>query len=186
MQLSYRLMTFACAMAMATGTAWAQQRVETPTAPGQSDVRVQQQGHKDKHVNLHQAGLFKASDLIGLDVRGAGGEELGEIEDFTIDAKTGKIRYAAVSMGGFLGIGDKLVAVPWDSFQLQMSGQGDDAELVASLNIDKNRMQTAQGFDQNNWPASADRMWQTGTERETETDVDVDVERTPERPIENR
>jgi len=165
-------MAVALLAGLTTGTAWGQQgTAATDMNPAET--------RQAKSASLNEAGLFKASDLIGLDVRGNGGEDLGEIEDFTIDAKTGKVQYAAVSMGGFLGIGDKLVAVPWDSFQIQMNREGDDVKLAASLNIDKNRMKTAQGFDEEHWPASADRTWQTADERRLDVDVDVDVERQP-------
>jgi sporulation protein YlmC with PRC-barrel domain len=183
MQRSYHWIVTACVAGLLTATtAWAQQ-IEQPT-------QTQVQQHQTKG-DLHSAGLFKASKLLGMDVKGNGGEELGEIEDLVFDSKSGKIRYAAVSMGGFLGIGDKLVAVPWDSFQFRTEGQGDDAEYFASLNINKERMKMAKGFDEDHWPTSADQVWQTGaegTQEDVDVDVDVQRERTQEtgRPIQNQ
>ena len=47
------------------------------------------------------------------------GDEVGKIKDFVVDTKTGRIAYAALDFGGFLGIGDKLFAVPWTRVRRQ-------------------------------------------------------------------
>jgi hypothetical protein len=77
---------------------------------------------------------------------------LGEIEDLAIDSQTGQIRYAVLSFGGFMGIGDKLFAVPWTAFTKR------DNDTYA-LSIDKSRLERAPGFDKNNWPDMADQQW---------------------------
>src|SRR5690606_1504169 len=59
-----------------------------------------------------QGSAIRISELMGLQVRNHQAEDLGNIEDVVIDSKTGQVRYVAVSMGGFLGIGDSLFAVP--------------------------------------------------------------------------
>jgi sporulation protein YlmC with PRC-barrel domain len=181
-----------CAAALLTATsAWAQQSDPTVTQPQNQPAATQQQDQptvtprqttpegtvrQKHHGDLASAGLFKASDLMNLEVKGKNNEDLGEIEDVVFDAKTGKIRYAAISMGGFLGIGDKLVAVDWNSLQLMRRGQGDDAEYFATLDINKERMQTAQGFDDDHWPTSSDQIWMTGAERDADQNVDRDVD----------
>lgn len=58
-----------------------------------------------------------ASDLIGMPVLNRAGERVGEIEDIVI-GKDDQIRQVVVEVGGFLGIGDKSVAVPIDELQL--------------------------------------------------------------------
>ena len=60
----------------------------------------------------------KASDLIGMDVRNQQNEKLGDIKDLVVDLPSGKISYAVLSVGGFLGIGDKLIAVPPSAFSV--------------------------------------------------------------------
>jgi len=88
----------------------------------------------------------RASSLIGMDVRNSQGEKLGDIKDLAVDLHSGKIAYAVLSVGGFLGIGEKYVAVPPSEFQLGPEGK----ELT--LNADKARIQGAPGFARNNWP----------------------------------
>jgi len=61
---------------------------------------------------------LSASTLIGNEVRNREGEDLGRIEDFMMDLETGRVAYAVLSFGGFLGVGNKLFAVPWDAFTI--------------------------------------------------------------------
>jgi sporulation protein YlmC with PRC-barrel domain len=58
-----------------------------------------------------------ASELIGMEVQGKGGESLGKIDDFVIDAHSGKIAYAIVTSGGLLGINATLRAVPVEALR---------------------------------------------------------------------
>lgn len=96
-------------------------------------------------------GAFKAGTITGTDIRNSKGEDLGSIEELVVDVNTGQIRYAAVSFGGFLGIGDKLFAVPWNALKLH-KGSGDEEDFFV-LNIDKERLRDAPGFSQDNWPS---------------------------------
>ncbi len=90
--------------------------------------------------------LAKGSDIIGDKVVNDQGQNLGEVHEIVIDRSTGKIAYVVVSYGGFLGIGDKYFAIPWQSFR---QSPGKD-KLV--LNVDKDQMKNAPGFDKNRWP----------------------------------
>jgi sporulation protein YlmC with PRC-barrel domain len=55
-------------------------------------------------------------DAIGTKVVNSSGEDIGKIEEVVMDLTTARVTYAVLSFGGFLGIGDKLFAVPWVSF----------------------------------------------------------------------
>ncbi|HWQ19320.1 MAG TPA: PRC-barrel domain-containing protein [Methanotrichaceae archaeon] len=97
--------------------------------------------------------LLSEDKLKGSKVRNAQGDDLGKIEEFMIDLNTGCIAYAVLSFGGFLGMGDKLFAVPW------MALTRDDARNEFVLNVDKDRLKNAPGFDKNNWPNMAEPRW---------------------------
>jgi sporulation protein YlmC with PRC-barrel domain len=71
-------------------------------------------------------GVYKASSLVGKSVKNLEGKDLGQIEELLI-ATTGEVAYAVLSFGGFLGLGDKLFAVPWTS--LAHSPDGDHLTL---------------------------------------------------------
>lgn len=99
--------------------------------------------------------IISAGTLMGDSVRNSAGEHLGKIEEIMIDVNNGKIAYAVLSFGGFLGIGDKLFAVPWDSLTLNSAAQ----EFI--LDVDKEVLEHAPGFDKDNWPDMADASWHT-------------------------
>ncbi|MBB2487654.1 PRC-barrel domain-containing protein [Mitsuaria sp. WAJ17] len=88
----------------------------------------------------------RVSQLIGKDVRNPQGEKLGEINDLIVDVNNELIHYAILSFGGFMGLGDKLFAYPITVFRHSM----DRDELV--LDIDKERLRRAPGFERKHWP----------------------------------
>jgi sporulation protein YlmC with PRC-barrel domain len=98
--------------------------------------------------------LVKGSTFIGADIENPKGENLGNIKDVAIDRVTGRIVYAVVSFGGFMGLGDKLFAVPWGAFSQSVTDK--DTFILA---VDKDRLKNAPGFDQKNWPQMASREW---------------------------
>jgi len=130
-----------------------------------------QQQQQQRQGQLSTAGLFRASTLVGMEVRARDNEKVGKIQDLTIDSKNGRIVYAAISAGGFLGIGDKLVAVPWNSLQLHSDQEN---ERYAVLNVQRQDFQNAPSFSENSWPTTQNQIWQVGTEREQ---MDTNVER---------
>lgn len=93
-----------------------------------------------------KSGVLKASDLIGMNVQGTDGKNLGDIKDLVIDPEEGGIEYAVLEFGGFAGIGDKYFAVPWEALQL------DETNKKLSLDVHKKDLKNAPGFDKNNWP----------------------------------
>ena len=101
---------------------------------------------------------FRASKIESMKVRDAAGEDIGKIKDLVIDFNSGKIQYAALDFGGFLGVGDKLFAVPWSSFKY-VEGTGIRSDRHLALNITKQQLKNAPGFDKNHWPDVADPNW---------------------------
>lgn len=102
--------------------------------------------------------VFRASKLIGADVENLQGEKLGKLEDLVIDPQTSEIAYAVLSLGGFLGLGEKYFAVPWNAFSPAFSPTGSE-EPAPILNVQKEQLKNAPGFDKNNWPDMANRQW---------------------------
>lgn len=94
--------------------------------------------------------IQKASEIMGRAVHNDRGEALGEIKDLVIDPDRNRIAYVVLTFGGFMGMGDKLFAIP--AGVLKMPGTGG----YAVLSVDRDRLKTATGFDQNNWPNLAD------------------------------
>jgi sporulation protein YlmC with PRC-barrel domain len=119
--------------------------------------------YRDRDARAGQAKqkVVRASKIIGINVKNKADEDLGSINDIVFDPRDGRIVYAAVSMGGFLGVGDKLFAVPWEALECREV----DGEQVAYLDIDKNRMENAQGFNEDNWPDMANDRWRAENDR---------------------
>ncbi len=88
--------------------------------------------------------IERASDLVGGRVVGAAGEEIGTIDDLILDRSTGKVEYAIVSCGGFLGIGDEKIVVPLGVLSHGESGASD---AVATLDVTKEVLETGVRFD---------------------------------------
>lgn len=88
----------------------------------------------------------KASDLVGMDVRNHQDEKLGDIKDIVLDLESGKVAYVVLSVGGFLGIGDKLIAIPPSAFKKTLTNDG------LLLDADRVRIESAPGFVQTSWP----------------------------------
>lgn len=97
--------------------------------------------------------VLSASTLAGDKVVNSKGEDLGKIDEIMIDMPSGRVAYAVLSFGGFLGMGDKLFAIPWHRLTV------DEENKQFVLNVDKSTLEGAPGFDKNNWPDMSDRAW---------------------------
>ena len=97
--------------------------------------------------------LMGVNTLIGNDVYNQIEEDLGDIKEIMLDMESGKIVYAVLSYGGILGIGEKLFAVPWGALIL------DTTNKRFILNVEKDQLENAPGFDKDNWPDVADPAW---------------------------
>jgi sporulation protein YlmC with PRC-barrel domain len=100
-----------------------------------------------------QPTALSASTITGDKVRNSGGDDLGHLEEIVIDLEGGRVSYAVLASGGFLGLGDKFFAIPWDLLTVDT----DNKELV--LDVSKETIQNAPGFDKDNWPDTTDRSW---------------------------
>lgn len=157
-----------------------------------SDTRIRHDSDADVSVHRDRDHVYtnentklrhwrKASGLLGMEVRNNDNQKLGEIKDLVMDSPE-RVSYAVLAVGGFLGIGEKLIALPPQALHVAQDGD----YLV--LNADKAKIQAAPGFAATAWPSPHDpdveRFWgdikATGgpatSERSSHrSDVDVDV-----------
>lgn len=101
-------------------------------------------------VDRRRRRVLAASTLTGDRVRNSAGEDLGKVEQIMMDIPSGRVAYVVLSFGGFLGIGDKLFAVPWNALRL------DEGEHEFVLDVDRKTLDNAPGFEKNAWPDMAD------------------------------
>ncbi len=114
--------------------------------PNQSRPDLEQSGHTNRLDRFERLGRAeKSSDLLGTEVKNYQGEKLGKLSDLAVDVEAGRIVNAIVSVGGFLGVGDTLVAVPpaalhWDA-----------ANKVIHLDADQAKLKAAPKFELSKW-----------------------------------
>jgi sporulation protein YlmC with PRC-barrel domain len=98
---------------------------------------------------------LSTNSLNGKPVLNYQGERLGHISDLMIEMPYGRIAYAVMSVGGFLGIGDKQFVVPWSALKVERD------QSCLRLDADKQKLTKAPGFDKQHLPSLEDRAWQS-------------------------
>lgn len=140
---------------MAGGLCFAEDKVVTKT----ETVRTAEAAAPVNHARI--------SKYIGKDVHNAAGKDIGDIKDVVLDGNGNRVAYAVVSYGGFMGMGDKLFAVPWSAFEFRFDANEDltkernrdDYKLF--LRVSDENLKGAPGFDEKNWPQMADPKWRS-------------------------
>jgi sporulation protein YlmC with PRC-barrel domain len=97
--------------------------------------------------------FITASQLIGENVINSRDEDVGKIKELVLNLRTGEIAYAVLSFGGFLGMGDKLFAIPFHLMKI------DPKKDYVILDIEKSKLENAPGFDKQHWPDINDKKW---------------------------
>ena len=106
---------------------------------------------------------IKATSIIGTTVVNPAGETLGDVKEIVIDPRTGRVAYAVVSFGGFLGMGTKLFAIPFSALKYNVTKSefvnNENIQNEYVLDISKERLKAAPGFDTDHWPLMSDEKW---------------------------
>jgi sporulation protein YlmC with PRC-barrel domain len=140
------------------------------TATGQGASIVGKGGSTAAGPGPH---VMAASTLDGNKILCMEGEDVGKVKEIMLDVHSGRVAYVVMSSGGFLGIGDKLLAIPWNALTL------DTDRKCFLLDMPAERVKNAPGFDKDHWPIMADLTWATGLHqyygRDPYWDVDEDL-----------
>lgn len=115
------------------------------------DVNVDVKGKNGK------VQLRRATALVGRPFKNTKGETLGTVRDLMINTRNENVVYAAVGHGGTLGVGEKLVAAPWDAFEIKTSS-GSPADEAFVVNLEKSTFDNSPPFNKDNWPTDGDRI----------------------------
>src|SRR5262245_33493797 len=102
--------------------------------------------NKESPVENTPVRVLTATSIIGDDVKNYEGKDVGNIKNIMLNLKDGCIDYVILEFGGFLGFGEKLFAVPFHALEL------DPSERIFLLNINKEILEKAPGFDEKHWP----------------------------------
>ncbi|MFO7953447.1 PRC-barrel domain-containing protein [Thioalkalivibrio sp.] len=122
------------------GQSGSEQAEEQRSTRGEAreEARMQSRGYMDSAP----ANGMHASELIGMDVETTGDEELGAIEDLILD-QNGQVVAIVVGVGGFLGMGEKDVAIGWG--HVTTSGTADDRDL--RVDVTREDLRSAPKFE---------------------------------------
>jgi len=120
---------------------------------------------KTDQANVNVAHVFRSGEIIGLPVKNKEGEHLGKIDDLVIDMKSGEVRYAALSFGGFAGLGNKLFAVPFEKMMFVFGEPNKTNSRHFIFEVTKDQLEKAPGFDSSHWPNVADPQWSASVDK---------------------
>jgi len=115
---------------------------DTAVTPGSGGVAIEE-----------TAQLIAASKVSGTPVYNKAGESLGSIEEVMLDKRLGRVAYAVMAFGGFLGIGERYHPLPWSMLEYDISLGG------YRVNLDRDRLEGAPSFAASEAPDWADRAW---------------------------
>ncbi len=104
-----------------------------------------------------KGGIMDSANLIGCTVENPKGEHLGKIESLMLDLDEGRILYAVMSFGGFLGMGDKLFPVPTEALMFRTDGKGHVEKCI--FEADKESLKKAPGYQKDTLPDLYDRRF---------------------------
>lgn len=90
-------------------------------------------------------GFLLGSTISGSHLKNFQGEDIGTIHDLVVNPDTGRVRFAVLDVGGFLGMGDTKVVVPWGAVGLEKNKPGSEPSYV--IDATKERLKTAPKFD---------------------------------------
>jgi hypothetical protein len=110
-----------------------------PSAPPAATAPVPSGNTANRAVTTQAPNTLRARTLIGLDLKNAQNESIGEIDDVVVDAD-GRVQQVVVSVGGFLGVGARNVAISWSDIHF------DAAREVATVNMSKDQLSAQPEF----------------------------------------
>jgi sporulation protein YlmC with PRC-barrel domain len=132
-------------------------KVETKVRTDHHEATVRSDADLRTERETHARMQNKASDFLGMEVKNNNNEKLGEVKDLVLDPASGRVQYVVLAVGGFLGIGEKLLAVPYTSLRPSTESH----KLI--MNASRERIAQAPGFAATNWPDVRDPNWDGAT-----------------------
>jgi len=102
--------------------------------------------------------VLSMTALTGHKVRNMAGEDLGKLDELVLDEDSGRVLYGILHTGGFLGLGHRLITIPWTRLTIRPDHKG------FILNIDMETLENAPSFDRENWPDMSLPEWRDTVE----------------------
>ena len=96
---------------------------QSKSASQSSQSNPSSSGHQPDALTAVQGVLLSTETLLGSDVKNPQGQDVGDLKHLMLDPHTGRVMYAVVAIGGFLGMGEKTVVVPWNALEVARDGK---------------------------------------------------------------
>jgi len=128
---------------------WAQQPAppeQSKSASQSSQSQPSASGRKPDVLTAVPGVLLSTETLLGSNVKNPQGQDVGDLKQLMLDPHAGRVMYAVVAMGGFLGMGEKTVIVPWNALEVARDGKS----LV--LNVSPQMLQQASAYEKGKEP----------------------------------
>jgi sporulation protein YlmC with PRC-barrel domain len=130
---------------------------------GDNTVKGEVRTDMDKG-DMHAMGQhYRVSKFMKKDVHDSAGKDIGDIKDVVLDGNANRVSYVVVSYGGFMGMGNKLFAIPLGAFEFRQDGDKKD-EYKVHMTIAEDNLKNAPGFDEKQWPDMADSSFRTSVD----------------------
>lgn len=104
----------------------------------------------DNKADATGSDIIAADKVEGTNVYNRAGEKLGSVDHIMIDKREGKVVYAIMSFGGFLGIGESYHPLPWATLKYDRAQDG------FVVDLDKKRLEGAPSYKDNDFAWSPD------------------------------
>ncbi|HSR12930.1 MAG TPA: PRC-barrel domain-containing protein [Thermodesulfobacteriota bacterium] len=100
---------------------------------------------------------YKAKDLIGARIVDRYGEYLGKVQELAIQPQDGRITFLIISRGGFLGVGEKFIPIPFSALSMKTDQSG--REIAFVLDMETNQLDSAPSLEGHSWGNLSNRQW---------------------------
>lgn len=115
----------------------------SPVTPSATDAPVPSVAGGLPFINMQEDEETLATTVIGTEVRDGANQSLGDINDVLFDAD-GRLKAVVVGVGGFLGIAERDVAVPWETFGVS---RDEDGDFMLRLEVTREQLENAPEFE---------------------------------------
>ena len=159
----------------------------TGSGQAQNKLNIPKEDHSDSQKKIHKpltknTKFLKARSVLSKGNTNLDQQDVGEINDLVLDSKNGKVRYAAVTFGGFLGFGNKMLTVPFEALTvLPKDNPAHDHRFL--LEVNQEQLDGVTGFEQDHWPDFTDPVYRKShieqflfVKKQNDQDVKVGVE----------